>query len=158
MSQEIERELGWDDVIEKEGADFIILPAGDCHFEVTAFERGRFAGSDKLPACNKAVLDIKLTADDGSSTTIKHNLFLHSKTEGMLCSFFSAIGQRKKGEKLRMNWGKVVGSSGRCKIKIREWQSKDGNTMKNNEIQKFYDYDPDGFAPVVASPFQVGEF
>lgn len=100
MSEVIERELGWDDEIEKDGPEFVLLPEGDYSFEVVGFERARHNGSEKLPACNKAVLTIRLTSDDGEkSTTIKHNLFLHSKTEGMLCAFFTAIGQRKKGEK-----------------------------------------------------------
>lgn len=139
MNNEIDRELSWDDVIENDGSDFVILPEGDYDFEVTSFERGRHAGSEKLPPCNKATLSIKLTAADGESTTIKHNLFLHSKTEGMLCAFFVAIGQRKKGEKLTMNWNAVVGSRGRCKVKIRNWISNNGNEMQNNEISRFYE-------------------
>jgi hypothetical protein len=44
---------------------------------------------------------------------------------------------------MTMNWGKVVGSKGRCKVVIDTWiGSKDGREMKNNKIQKFYDYEP----------------
>ena len=139
MSETIEREFGWDDAIEKDGADFEILPEGDYDFEVTGFERARHPGSDKLPPCNKAILKIKLIGADDKSTTINHNLFLHSKTEGMLCAFFTAIGQRKKGEKINMNWNAVIGSRGKCKVKIRNWKSKDGNDMQSNEIAKFYE-------------------
>lgn len=139
MSNEMEREFGWDDVIENDGNEFVILPEGDYDFEVTGFERARHAGSEKLPPCNKAVVSIKIVAADGKSTTIKHNLFLHSKTEGMLCAFFVAIGQRKKGEKLTMNWNAVTGSRGRCKIKIRNWTSNNGNEMQSNEIARFYE-------------------
>jgi hypothetical protein len=142
MAEEIGRELGWEDPIENDGPDFTILPEGDYDFEVLGFERGRHAGSDKLPACNKAILKIKLTGPE-DSTTLDHNLFLHTKTEGILCAFFNAIGQRKHGEKMTMNWNKVVGSKGRCKVVIDTWiGSKDGREMKNNKIQKFYDYEP----------------
>ena len=84
MSTENEnnRELGWDDSIENESPEFVLLPAGKCKFEVLDFERQRFAGSAKLPPCNMAVLKIKLTAADGASTAINQNLFLHSITEG----------------------------------------------------------------------------
>lgn len=142
MAEETGRELGWEDPIENDGPDFTILPEGDYDFEVLSFERGRHAGSEKLPACNKAVLRIKLTGPEGT-TTLDHNLFLHTKTEGILCAFFNSIGQRKHGERMTMNWGKVVGSKGRCKVVIDTWiGNKDGREMKNNKIQKFYDYEP----------------
>jgi hypothetical protein len=51
------REYSWDDQIEKD-SEFILLPEGDYDFEVMSFERGRHAGSDKLPPCNKAILAI----------------------------------------------------------------------------------------------------
>ena len=57
----------------------------------------------------------------------------------MLCAFFTAIGQRKKGEKINMNWNAVIGSKGRCKVKIRNWTSNNGNPMQSNEIAKFYE-------------------
>lgn len=131
------RELGWDDTIEKD-SEFTLLPEGDYDFVITNFERGRHNGSDKLPPCNKATVYIKITAPEGE-TTIKHNLFLHTITEGMLCSFFIAIGQRKHGEKLSMNWNSVIGSKGRAKVDIRKWTNNNGEEKRSNEIKKFYD-------------------
>jgi hypothetical protein len=55
----------------------------------------------------------------------------------MLCEFFLAIGQRKHGEPLKMNWPAVVGSRGRCKVGIRTWTGNDGSDKQNNEIKKF---------------------
>lgn len=48
--------MDWDDAIENDGQEFIILPEGDYNFTVTDFERGRFPGSAKMSACNKATL------------------------------------------------------------------------------------------------------
>ena len=64
---EFEKELGWDDVIEKE-SDFTLLPAGDYDFTITGFERARNEGSEKLPPCNKAVVSIHIDAPEGSTT------------------------------------------------------------------------------------------
>jgi hypothetical protein len=133
-----EHELGWNEVIENDSPDFIILQEGDYDFEVTEFERARHNGSEKLPACNKAVIHIKIEAPEGT-TTIKHNLFLHTKTEGMLCAFFTAIGQRKKGERATMNWNAVVGSKGRCKVGIKKWTNDEGREVVMNEIKRFYE-------------------
>jgi hypothetical protein len=140
-----ERELSWDDSIEKD-SEFILLPEGDYDFEVMSFERGRHAGSDKLPPCNKAILMIKIESPEGV-TVIKHNLFLHSITEGLLCAFFSAIGQRQKGEKITMNWNAVTGSRGRCKVGVRKWTGDDGVERSSNDIRKFYEKTAAAYTP-----------
>jgi len=141
-----EGELGWNDVIENDSPEFVILPDGDYDFEVIDFERGRHNGSEKLPPCNKAIVHIRIEGKEGIST-IKHQLFLHTITEGMLCAFFAGIGQRQKGERLKMNWSRVVGSKGRCKIGTRKWTNEEGKEMVFNEVKKFYEPEAKGFTP-----------
>jgi len=136
MSDTMNREFGWEDTIENDST-WELLPEGDYEFEVKKFERQRHGGSEKMPACNKAVLNIEVT-DGENKGTITHNLFLHTKTEGMLCAFFAGIGQRKPGEKLTMDWNKVVGSRGRCKVKVRDYTANNGEARQANQIQKFY--------------------
>ena len=150
MSNDKGRELSWDEQIENDGPDFILLPERDYDFVVVEFERARHTGSEKLPPCNKAVVHIKIEAPEGT-TIIKHNLFLHSITEGMLCAFFVGIGQRKKGQKVTMNWNAVVGARGRAKVGIRKWTNDDGKTIEMNEIKKFYE-------PTEAAGFVPGRF
>ena len=133
-----EHELDWEDEIENDSPEFTLLPPGDYDFTVTDFEREHYPGGAKLPPCKKAVLSITIDAPE---------------CEGLLCAFFSSIGQRKHGEKLRMNWSKVVGSKGRCKVGVREWVSdRDGEKKRSNEIKRFYE-------PVErpAQGFQAGE-
>lgn len=132
-------ELGWDSAIEKDSPDFVLLPEGDYDFKVVKFERGRYEGGDKLPACNMAILDIELSDLDGNTTTVRHRLYLHSRTEGLLCAFFTAIGARKHGERIQMNWNIVLGATGRCKVGVREYTNKNGEKSKSNEIRKFYE-------------------
>lgn len=153
MMNNIEREFGWDDAIENDSPDFVILPEGDYNFEVIEFERGRHGGSEKLPPCNKATIHIKIEGPEGI-TIIRHNLFLHSITEGMLCAFFTGIGQRKKGEKITMNWNAVVGSVGRCKVRVRKWTNDSGEEKTFNEVAKFYE--PEEGA--VTKKFEAGRF
>ena len=155
---DIEREIGWDDEIENDGPEFITLPKGDYDFEITGFERGRHNGSDKLPPCNKAIVSIKIETPEGM-TTIKHQLFLHTKTEGLLCAFFTAISQRKHGEKLKMDWNKVVGAKGRCQVDVRKWTSdRDGREYESNEIRKFYEPDNNTEKLPEARGFEAGKF
>ena len=150
---DMERELGWEDSIEHDGPDFEVLPEGDYDFEITGLERGRHPGSEKLPPCNKAIVSIKVKGEKGQ-TTIKHQLFLHTKTEGLLCAFFIGIGTRKHGEKFTMNWPKVVGSKGRCKVYVDKWTNKDGKELTSNKISKFYE--PEEVVQTAA--FQPGRF
>lgn len=134
---EIERELGWDDEIQKDGTDFIVLPAGDYSFTVTKFERVRFGGSEKMPACNQAKLELSIHSDQGD-VVVFHNLLLHTKTEGLLSNFFAGIGQKKKDEKLKMNWATVVGAKGRLKLEINKFTGKDNTEKTNNQVKTFY--------------------
>lgn len=140
MSQNIERELGWDDEIQKDGGEFVLLPVGDYNFTVTKFERARFNGSEKMPACNQAKLEITVHSPEHGDVVVFHNLFLHSKTEGLLSNFFAGIGLKKKGEPLKMNWPAVLGRRGRLKLDIRNYVSK-GEPRSSNEIKTFYAYD-----------------
>ena len=145
----IEREFGWDDTIQKDN-EFILLPAGDYEFEVEKFERGRYNGGEKMPACNMAKLTIKVFASDGRVASITHSLFLHSRTEWKLSEFFAGIGQKKKDEPLRMNWNLVPGARGRCKVGIKKYNGND-----YNEIKKFYPSDPSYNQPAQQSAGQV---
>ena len=99
---EMGRELSWNSEIQQDST-FELVPEGEYNFEVRRYERGRHEGSAKLPACPKAMVEIRV--DNGTSaTTITHNLFLHTTTEPMLSSFFAAIGMKKKGEAMRINF------------------------------------------------------
>ena len=44
-----------------------------------------------------------------------------------------------KRRELTMNWNTVIGSKGRCKVKVRNWTSNNGDKMQSNEIVKFYE-------------------
>ena len=94
------QELGWDAEIRKE-SEIILLEPGDYDFIVESFERSRYEGSTKMPACNCADLSLRIDTANGP-VTIKHKLFLHQKTEWALSAFFRCIGQKKKDEPFRM--------------------------------------------------------
>lgn len=148
-NQNFERELGWDDEIEKEGGDFIILPAGTYQFRIDSFTRGRFAGSEKMPACPRAELDITIFSPEHGETTIKESLLLHTKTEWKLSEFFIPIGQKRTGEKVKMNWGMVIGAQGTCELEVNKYTDKNGNQRENNRVKAFME-------PSTPTPAQTG--
>lgn len=127
----IDRELDWDDAIEHDSPDFILLEEGEYDFVVDHYERDRHPGSEKLPPCKKAVIYLNIDTPQGTAT-VRHNLFLHTRTEGMVCAFFTAIGQRQHGQRITMNWNAVPGARGRARIGIRDYNGK-----KYNEVKRF---------------------
>ncbi len=130
-------EIGWGDQIVAEGGEFLLLDEGDYDFTVTAFERGRFPGSAKIPACNKAVLTLTVQTPNGEANT-KYDLILWSSLEWKISEFFRAIGQKKSGEAFVPRWNEVVGSKGRAHFKPRKYL-KNGEERQVNDISKFYD-------------------
>ena len=133
------RELNWDGEIENDGTAFTLLAPGVYDFEVIKFERARFNGSDKLPPCNEAKLTLRVSNSE-DTTTITKSLYLHTSVEHFLCAFFVSIGARKHGERLKMDWGKVVGGRGKCEVSVRKWQGRD-KEMESNDIKRFLEPD-----------------
>ena len=132
--------LDWDGVLENDGSEFPVLPEGDYTFEVTGFERGSFPGSEKMCACPKATVTLKVTSREGT-TNVFDDLILHKRMEWKLSQFFRAIGQKKKGERVTMNWNAVVGSKGRAHIVQNTYTGRDGNEHTNNKVGRYLDYD-----------------
>lgn len=136
--QQPEREFGWDDIIQKDATDSIVLAPGDYVFTVEKVERARYTPgpNSKLSACPMAKVVLRIDTEQGSAFA-NNNLYLHSSTEGLLSAFFSAIGQKKKGEPLKMNWQSVLGARGAVKIKNRTY-----NDNTYNDVDKLYPLDP----------------
>ena len=133
-------ELDWNDTI-LEDSEFVLLPDGLYQFTVANFERARHTPQNggKLPACNKAILYLDISANEGE-TQLRHNLFLHKSTEGMISAFFGSIGQKKKGEPLNMNWNTIIGKTGICKVGTREYNGNKYNEVKGMIYAEDADY------------------
>ncbi len=127
----VEKGLGWDDEIQNDGDEFVLLTPGEYAFEIKSYERAHHKGSDKLPSCNMAIVNIEVDGKEQGTAMIKHRLFLHTRTEGMICAFFIGIGARKHGEKMVMDWNSIVGKTGHCKTSIHKWQDKEYNQIKS---------------------------
>lgn len=153
MSEEKNLNLGealdWDSEISKEN-EFLLLPDGEYEFTVINMERQRFEGSDKMTPCPMAKITLDVRSRDGN-VTVMDRLMLNRKMEWKLSSFFGSIGQRKHGEKLHMDWAKVVGSEGHAKIGTREYNGK-----KYNEVRS-YIYSEDAVPPKAAE-YKAGSF
>jgi hypothetical protein len=130
------RELGWDEEIETpDEGDFVVFPNGIYPFVIHHIERGRHTGSTKLPPCNMVTVHIEFDGGELLGTnTVKHKLFLHTKTTGLLSQYFRGTGLRKHGDPLVLDWNATVGKRGYAQLGIREYEGKE-----YQDIKKFID-------------------
>lgn len=148
--------LDWDDEIQEDGQEYIVLDEGDYNFEVSSMERSRSKGTGKIPACNMATLNLAVDAGNGKTATCRTNILLYKTLEWKISQFFRSIGQKKDGERVKMDWNKVVGAVGRAHFKPRKYTDNEGNEKQTNDIAYFIDYDetvspqknPPGFVEV----------
>ena len=145
--------MNWDDVIENDGQEYILLPEGAYNYRVTHFARGQFPGGPKIPPCPKAGLTLTVDTEQGTATA-RVDLLLYRTVEWKMAAFFRSIGQKKHGEKTVMNWGKVLGARGRAHFKPRSY-TKDGQERQVNDVAYFIDYDEKlgGFPVAPQTPF-----
>nr|DAO13602.1 MAG TPA: Protein of unknown function (DUF669) [Caudoviricetes sp.] len=137
MTENTGFEFGWEDNIEKDSSEFVLLEEGVYPFTVEKIERGRSKGEGKWPACNMAIVHMQVDGGSQGKTTLKENLILYSLNEWKLSSFFVSLGMKKKGEVLKMNWPGTLKQTGYCKVKVEEFDKKDGSVGKSNRIDKF---------------------
>ncbi len=144
------RALSWDSTITEDSQEFLVVPEGDHAFQVTNFERARYEGGDKMPACNKAVvtLRVRLKQDDGTFkyATVMTNIFLLGSMEWKIAQYFLSLGMKKRGEALKMDWQGSVGKKGYAHFKPRTYKNNDGDDVKVSDVQRFIDYDEKNFA------------
>lgn len=138
MATDNNKAFAWDDTIENE-SKFVLFPAGIYKFKVTGFEREYHSGSEKVQPCNKAALTITVEDEYGRTTDIRDGIFLISRFEWKLCQFFTAIGLRKHGEKLKMDWSRVLGAEGICRVIVDEYTGSDDKQHQNNKIDAYLD-------------------
>ena len=128
--------LTWRSEIQIDG--HFLLPDGVYPFEVKDLIRGTHNGSEKLPPCPKATIKLEVEYND-TKVTLTDDLFLIKRMEWKLSSFFRAIGQKKQGERIHMDWDKVIGSTGRASITTHRFINADGREIEVNKVSKYLD-------------------
>lgn len=132
-------EIGYEGTIENEDGGFTLLPDGDYDFTISKITRGRYEGSDKMPACNSVTVELTVWGAQ-DKVTLTERFFLVKKFEWKLSQFFLSIGVKKHGEPLVMRWN-IEGYRGKCKVYIDHYKKQDGGDGQSNKIKKFYAYD-----------------
>lgn len=133
--------LDYDDEIENEGSEFTVLPEGDeVVFTVKEVEKGRNKDGTKPQV--RVHLALESVAGNGR-TNVTDFITMTRKSEWKLCEFFTALGIRRHGERLKMRWD-IEGMSGRATVTVDEYTGRDGDLRQSNKIKKYLDPVPGG--------------
>lgn len=128
-------ELGWNDQIEQDNGEFTVIPAGDYDYTIIKFERKRFEAKGKVEECNMAVITAQINKAGEECGVVSENFFMLKRFEWKLSQLFRSIGQKKHGEPLIMDWTKVEGATGRCKITTRKYKKSDNSDGESNNVE-----------------------
>ena len=125
MADEIKKtenaaEMDWDSGISADVGESNLPPVGEYGFTVTEFEK-------TISKSGKKMAKITLELDkSGQFWKINDYLVLQDSMAWKLAQFFECLGLKQKGEKLaKMPWDKVLGASGRVKIKHEAYEGND---------------------------------
>ena len=80
---------------------------------------------------------------------MKFDLIFSKALNWKLSAFFRSIGQKKRGEKIAMDWNKVLGAKVRAQIKQKVYTNQSGEEKNINDLDYFIDYDEKSFSEVV---------
>lgn len=126
-------ELSWDATIESDAPEYVLLPEGDYTFAVESYERTRYAGGDKVPACPQLIVHLLVIGEDGTSmANIRHSFFMLASKAHFLGSFLTCLGLKKPGEAIQLDVNKLPARTGRAHVVVREYNGK-----QYNNISKF---------------------
>lgn len=132
----------WDSPIGNEANDdpFVVLPAGEYRFEVTALERGRYEGNPEkgIKACPMAKLTIKADGGDAGEAYVKESIFLNKRNAWKIKALFVSVGLvAADAEEFVPQWNGIVGCAGTCELKIRQFKAKNGDMVDSNDVKRF---------------------
>lgn len=113
-------EMDWDSGISAEASQANLPPVGEYGFTVIEFEK-------TISKSGKKMAKINLELDrDAQFWKVNDYLVLQESMAWKLAAFFECLGLKKKGEPLTsMPWDKVLGASGRVKIKHETYEGKE---------------------------------
>lgn len=128
----------WDDPIDPNESETVLLPDGPAKFVVIELKRAR-RDCGKFGTQNVADLKLMVRSENGDESEIEDGLILCKAMKWKMVQFFTAIGQRNHGDKgeFAPNWAKVEGSTGDCIVGHRTFKRRDNTDGSANTISEY---------------------
>lgn len=141
MDKENKSGFGWDDKVDPAEKPRVLLPEGPAMFTVLGWKRDR-GQCGKYGVQNVARIKLlvsTLVEGQDVEAEVDENIWLVQELKWKFLQFFTAIGQRKHGDKGEFvaNWQKIEGETGKCVINHREFEKKDGSKGTAHNIHEF---------------------
>ena len=124
------------------------LPEGEYTFRIKTPVQFRTASKS---GNEMAVVVLSIDHEDWEHE-VKDNLVLIKSCEWKLASFFRAIGLKKHGVPLVLNWNRVPGTSGRCKVKTETYKKDNGDMGTSNKVAYYIDAPERTIEPIDYEP------
>lgn len=116
---------------------FRVIPEGEYEFCVTSLERREVEANERQPAHRKVEFTMEIYDRGDRIGKITDNIPMIGKFKWKYVQFGRSIGQiapdQTKG--ILIDFRKVVGSRGKCKITVRKYTKRDGTTGESNQAE-----------------------
>ena len=112
------------------------VPAGEYFFTITAMKRVQEESRGSMPAHVNVKFKLQLETGDGPVGVVWDNLRMYNKWLWKYAELAKCIGHTAPdATRIRIDWGKFVGATGRVKISKREWKKSDGTVELQNDCK-----------------------
>ena len=140
--------MDWNDVIEDDGQEYVLLLKRIITSLLLILKKEDSLVVQKFLLQIKKQNQFKFFSEMGVAS-MKFDLILSKALTWKLSAFFRSIGQKKRGEKITMDWNKVLGAKGRAHIKQKVYTNQSDEEKNINDLDYFIDYDEKSFSEVV---------
>lgn len=119
--------------VEKKEFEYILLEPGEYPFEISEVRYGDYNGSDKLPPCPKAIVDLDVDGGKQGHVTVTKVFYLCKECAGIIASFAQSLGVMDEHETtVNIDFAQIEGMKGIVYITHRTY-----NGQQYNDIKKF---------------------
>lgn len=136
MSQDRELSMDAPQYLDPSLDEFQVLNPGEYDFTVVNWTKERYS-SEKIAECTKVEVTLRLSQNGEEFGEVRDKFYMLESRVKNIVSFFKGVGSLSHDGRVLVDWGTVIGKSGRLTLKIREWQYN-GKTMRGNDVAKYH--------------------
>lgn len=129
-------EIPMDQPFDYEG-DFKLIPDGEYDFRVISLERKEVEAGEKSPQHRKVEFAMEIFDHGDRIGKVTDNIPMLGKFKWKYVAFGRSIGQvapdQTKG--ILIDFRKVIGAEGRCKVSVRKFKKRDGSDGESNQVE-----------------------
>lgn len=112
------------------------VPPGEYFFTIMAMKRVQEEARGSMPAHVNVKFKLQLETADGPVGVVWDNLRMYNKWLWKYAELAKCIGHTAPdATRIRIDWGRFEGATGRVKLSKREWKKSDGTVELQNDCK-----------------------